>query len=94
MLSDGKPAAGVECEIEYINPAIDLEANAFSKDAEGPVPDSAIVAITDPNGVFTFGIPRAGKWGFACLGAGPDTKHEGKELSQDAVLWIDVTEFK
>nr|WP_319391590.1 DUF4198 domain-containing protein [uncultured Cohaesibacter sp.] len=94
VLSDGKPAAGVECEIEYINPAIDLEANAFAKEAEGPVPDSAIVAITDPNGVFTFGIPRAGKWGFACLGAGPDTEHEGKELSQDAVLWIDVTEFK
>ncbi|WP_102867055.1 DUF4198 domain-containing protein [Pseudovibrio exalbescens] len=94
VLSEGKPAAGIECEIEYINPTIDLEANAFSKDASGPTPGSAMVAITDDNGMFTFGIPRAGTWGFACLGSGPDTEHEGKELSQDAVLWINVTEFK
>ena len=94
LLSNGKPAAGVECEIEYINPVVDLDANAFAKEAAGPVPDSAIVAITDPNGVFTFGIPRAGKWGFACLGAGPVTEYQGKELSQDAVIWIDVTDMK
>ncbi|SNY93153.1 cobalt/nickel transport protein [Cohaesibacter sp. ES.047] len=94
VLSEGKPAAGIECEIEYINPTVDLEANAFSKEADGPVPDSAIVAFTDANGMFSFGLPRAGKWGFACMGAGPATEHEGKELSQDAVLWIDVTEFK
>lgn len=94
LLSEGKPAAGVECEIEYINPRIDVEANAFSKEADGPVPDSAIVAMTDPNGMFTFGLPRAGTWGFACMGAGPDTEYKGKELSQDAVLWIDVKTFK
>ncbi|WP_319533667.1 DUF4198 domain-containing protein [uncultured Cohaesibacter sp.] len=94
LLSQGKPAAGVECEIEYINPEVDIEQNAFSEEARGPVPASALVAMTDPNGVFTFGLPYAGKWGFACLGSGPDTEHEGKELSQDAVLWIDVREFK
>ena len=94
LLSDGKPAAGVECEIEYINPDIDLDANAFSETADGPVPGSAIVAITDPNGIFTFGLPRAGSWGFACLGSGPVKEHDGKELSQDAVLWIDVKAFK
>ena len=94
VLSEGKPAAGVECEIEYINPVIDMEKNAFSKDAEGPVPDTAIVAFTDANGMFTFGIPRAGKWGFACMGAGPVKELNGKELSQDAVLWIDATDLK
>ncbi|PLW76616.1 DUF4198 domain-containing protein [Cohaesibacter celericrescens] len=94
LLSSGKPKGGIECEIEYINPKIDLKGNAFAKEADGPVPDSAIVAITDDNGVFTFGLPRAGSWGFACLGAGPDTEFDGKELSQDAVLWIDVKEFK
>ena len=94
VLSEGKPAAGIECEIEYINPDIDMDANAFSKDAPGPIPSSAIVAFTDANGVFTFGIPRAGKWGFACMGAGPVKEHEGKELSQDAVLWIEANAFK
>jgi cobalt/nickel transport protein len=46
------------------------------------------VAVTDADGRFTFGIPRAGFWGFAALGSGPETEHEGKELSQDAVLWV------
>ena len=94
LLSEGKPAAGIECEIEYINPEIDLAGNAFAKETTGPVPASAIVAITDKNGQFTFGIPRAGTWGFACLGPGPAKEFEGKELSQDAVLWINATEFK
>jgi len=93
LLSAGQPAAGVECEIEYINTDIDLEANAFGHEAKGDVPPSAIVAITDANGVFTFGIPGPGVWGFACLGAGPDKEHAGKELSQDAVLWINASPF-
>ena len=91
LLRDGKPAAGVECEIEYINTEIDMDANAFSPEPEGDVPPSAIVAITDTDGEFTFGIPGPGIWGFACLGSGPDTEHEGKELSQDAVLWINAS---
>ena len=94
LLSEGKPVPGIECEIEYINPAIDMKANAFSKEADGPVPASAIVAITDANGLFTFGVPRAGTWGFACLGSGPVKEHDGKELSQDAVLWITASDLK
>ncbi|MBN2885223.1 MAG: DUF4198 domain-containing protein, partial [Chromatiaceae bacterium] len=93
LLSEGKPAAGVECEIEYINTDINLEANAFSHEPKGDVPPSAIVAITDANGLFTFGIPGPGVWGFACLGSGPDKEHEGKELSQDAVIWINASPF-
>jgi cobalt/nickel transport protein len=88
LLSDGKPAAGVECEIEYINTDVRMDANAFGKKHHGPVPPSAIATITDANGLFTFGIPRPGTWGFACLGSGPDKEHKGKGLSQDAVLWI------
>ncbi len=94
LLSDGKPAAGIECEIEYINTKVDLKGNAFGKENLGDVPGSAVVSITDDNGMFTFGIPKAGTWGFACLGSGPVSEHKGKELSQDAVLWIDATELK
>ncbi|WP_296898437.1 DUF4198 domain-containing protein [Thiohalocapsa sp.] len=93
LLSDGKPAAGIECEVEDINAEVDMEGKAFSKEPKGTVPPSAVVAITDENGMFTFGIPRAGTWGFACLGSGPVKEHEGKELSQDAVLWIHATEL-
>ena len=60
-------------------------------------PHDAFVTPTikaDSNGVFTFGLPRAGWWGFAALGAGGDLKHNGKELSQDAVIWVQVWEMK
>jgi cobalt/nickel transport protein len=52
------------------------------------MPGGAVVAISDEDGYFTFGIPRAGFWGFAALGSGPVKEHEGKELSQDAVIWV------
>jgi cobalt/nickel transport protein len=94
LLAEGEPAAGVECEIEYINSTLDLQANRTSQETLGPVPKTGLVTITDANGVFTFGIPRPGIWGFACLGSGPDKEHKGKELSQDAVLWINVTAFE
>lgn len=93
LLSSGKPAAGIECEIEFINTDIDTKTNSFATKTNGPTPASAMVAITDDNGMFTFGIPKAGKWGFACLGSGPDTEYKGKELSQDAVIWIEAQDL-
>ncbi len=93
LLSKGKPIAGAECEIEFLNTDIDSKTNAFGKATHREAPGAAIVAITDPNGVFTFGIPKAGKWGFACLGSGPETEYKGKELSQDAVIWIEAKDI-
>lgn len=88
VLKDGKPAAGVEIEIEHMVAEPDMSANKPQNDKVSEIPGGAIVAVTDTNGKFTFGIPKAGYWGFAALGSGPDTEHKGKELSQDAVLWI------
>ena len=42
------------------------------------------------NGYFSFVPVHKGYWGFAALGAGGELKHNGKELSQDAVLWIEA----
>ena len=88
VLSNGEPVAGAEIEIEFMASEPDMEANATTEPTADPMPGGAVVAVTDPNGVFTFGIPKAGFWGFAALGSGPATEHEGKELSQDAVIWI------
>lgn len=93
VLSGGKPVPGTELEIEWINGQPSLEQNRFGPSRVTP-PSSALVAVTDANGVFTFGIPRAGTWGFAALGIGPDTTYKGKKLSQDAVLWIHADELK
>ncbi|MCT4608949.1 MAG: DUF4198 domain-containing protein [Pelagimonas sp.] len=88
VLSEGKPVAGAEIEIEYMASEPDLNGTGAAAATVSPLPGGAIVAISDDNGYFTFGVPKAGYWGFAALGSGPATEHEGKELSQDAVIWI------
>ncbi|MDC0738287.1 DUF4198 domain-containing protein [Cognatishimia sp. SS12] len=88
VLSDGKPVAGAEIEIEYMAAEPDLPGTGAKPATVSPMPGGAIVAISDDNGYFSFGVPKAGYWGFAALGVGPATEHNGKELSQDAVIWI------
>lgn len=88
VLTEGKPAAGVEIEIEYLAAPPDVKANRPSSKKSATAKGGALVAVTDANGVFTFGIPKEGFWGFAALGAGPQKEYKGKELSQDAVIWI------
>ena len=51
---------------------------------------TATVIYADANGYFSFVPVHKGYWGFAALGAGGEMKHNGKELSQDAVLWIEA----
>jgi len=50
------------------------------------------VIKADGNGVFTFGIPRAGWWGFAALMDGDPIK--GKDHEVGAVMWIRAHEMK
>lgn len=88
VLSEGQPVAGAEIEVEYMAAEPDMATSAASAAKVAPMPGGAVVAISDANGYFTFAVPRAGYWGFAALGAGPVTEHAGKELSQDAVIWI------
>jgi len=94
VLADGKPVAGAEIEIEYMAAEPDMEKNAPKSPKASPMPGGSVVAISDDNGYFTFGIPRAGFWGFAALGSGPAKEFKGKELSQDAVLWVRAYDVK
>jgi cobalt/nickel transport protein len=87
----GSPVALAEIEVEYINYDVDMNANKFTgspkikKEGHG-----AAVILADRQGNFSFIPPKAGYWGFAALGAGGELEHNGKELSQDAVLWIEA----
>ena len=94
VLSEGKPVAGAEIEIEYMSAEPNMETNSPTEPKAGGMPGGAIVALSDDNGYFSFGIPKAGFWGFAALGSGPATEHDGKELSQDAVIWIRAYDVK
>ena len=95
--SEGKPVPFAEIEVEYMNHKPNMKRNNFDKAATLKAPHDAFVTLTikaDANGTFAFAMPRAGWWGFAALGVGPDKEFEGKELSQDAVIWVQATEIK
>jgi cobalt/nickel transport protein len=59
-------------------------------------PNGALVTqviLADDDGVFTYGVPFAGWWGFAALSTSDKTmEHEGKDkpVELGAVIW---TEF-
>lgn len=95
--SEGKPVPFAEIEVEYLNHEIDLNKNTTSKKANVTAPQDSFVTLTikaDEHGKFTFGIPKSGWWGFAALGTGPDKEYDGKELSQDAVIWVQAKDMK
>lgn len=94
--SNGQPVPFAEIEVEYLNHDVDLAANAMGP-AYVEAPQDSFVTMgikADQDGKFTFGIPKAGWWGFAALGAGSDTEYKGKELSQDAVIWVQAKDMK
>ena len=97
ILSKGKPVPGAEVEVEYLSHMPDLKTNSLPAKSSVDYPHDCFVTQTifaDDQGYITFGIPRAGWWGFAALGVGPDKEYKGKELSQDAVLWIKAVDMK
>ena len=87
VLVKGQPAAGVEVEVEYLNPA------SGDKSRLTPPNDPYITQVvkTDANGVFSYAMPKAGWWGFAALSEASwkmkkDDVEKGIEIG--AVYWV------
>lgn len=94
--SKGKPVADAEIEVEFLNADVDMKKNTMGK-SKIEAPQDAFVTMTikaNKDGEFTFAIPKAGFWGFAALGVGSDKEYKGKELSQDAVIWVEAKKMK
>jgi len=94
--SNGKVVPFAEIEVTYINRDIDIKNNKMEsakieipQDSFGPMGIKA-----NKNGEFTFAIPKAGFWGFCALGVGSNKEYKGKELSQDAIIWIEAKPMK
>jgi cobalt/nickel transport protein len=97
VMSDGKPVPNAELEIAYLNHAPEVDAKRFAAAAQVTAPQDAFVnmgILTNDRGEFSIGLPRAGWWGICALGVGSRTEHKGKALSQDAVIWVQVTDMK
>lgn len=97
VLSAGAPVPFAEVEVEYVNRDPDLATHGWTGEPRITAPHPALEVLSiraDANGLVTIGLPKAGWWGIAALGVGPRTEHEGKELSQDAVLWVEVSDIE
>jgi cobalt/nickel transport protein len=93
VLSEGVPAPSSRVDIDYLGSTPDLATNRAGA-ASAKVPGPGMVSLyTDANGQFTFGLPRAGWWVFVAPGIGPETRHNGRGLSQDAAIWVYASEF-
>ena len=96
VLANGEPVPGAEIEVEYLNHEPDFANHRFSDEAHvvAPLPGYEYTSVrADDNGIFVIGLPKAGWWGIGALGVGPDTSYQGKELSQDAVLWVQAKDM-
>ncbi|MCV6608060.1 MAG: DUF4198 domain-containing protein [Campylobacterales bacterium] len=94
--SNGKPVANAEIDVAYLNSSIDMKKNKMGE-ARYQSPQDSFITLNikaDKDGKFTFGIPKAGFWGFSAVGIGPDTTYDGKPLSQDGVIWVEAKEMK
>lgn len=96
VMSEGKPVPFADIEVEYLNSDIDIKQNKTGK-IKYEAPQDSFITLgikADQDGKFTFGIPKAGWWGFAAMGVGPEETFNGKELSQDGVIWVQAKDMK
>ncbi|MCP4320978.1 MAG: DUF4198 domain-containing protein [Alteromonadales bacterium] len=94
--SNGNAVPFAAVEVEFMNYAPDMQKNRFSKTPIMTPPAEVFVTQTihaDANGTFHFSLLKAGQWGFAALGIGEQKTYKGKELSQDAVIWVQATKL-
>ena len=89
VVVEGKPMPGAEVEVEYYNEdGVESPADPFITQ----------VVKADPNGVFTYAVPRAGWWGFAALSTDDQKlRHtDGREYEVEigAVLWVKTHDMK
>ncbi|KQC12021.1 MAG: ATP-dependent DNA ligase [Candidatus Cloacimonas sp. SDB] len=82
---DGKPVPYAEIEVEHLNSqsfsGLVGEEQFFPSDAH-----ITQLIRADENGVFTYGIPKSGWWGFAALMEAE--KIDDKDHEMGAVMWI------
>jgi len=97
VLADGKPVPHAEIEVEYLNHEPQIDKQRFDPKGRVSAPQDSFVTLSiraDAMGQVIIGLPKAGWWGLCALNLDDGLKHEGKELSLDAVLWVQVTDMK
>ena len=98
VMADGEPVPFAEVEIEYLNHEPQIEQRRFDPVGRVRAPQSSFITMSiraDANGMVMIGLPKAGWWGICALDLDGDSlRHNDRELSLDAVLWIKATEMQ
>lgn len=94
--ASGIPVPFAIIEIEYLNNDIDIKNLKMGKSKTVASQQSfkTIVIKANERGEFTFHLPRAGWWGFNAKHVGLKKDYKEKELSIDAVMWVQVEAVK
>ena len=97
VLSNGEPVPHAEVEIEFLNHEPQIAERRFDPAGKVTAPQDSFKTLSiraDAAGQIIIGLPKAGWWGICALDLDDAARHEGKELSVDAVLWIKATDMK
>ena len=97
VMSNGKPVPHAEIEIEYLNHEPQIDARRFDPEAKATAPQDSYATLSiraDAMGQVIIGLPKAGWWGICALNLDDNLKFKGKDLSVDAVLWVQAKDMK
>jgi cobalt/nickel transport protein len=97
VLANGKPVPNAEVEVELLNFKPNMKKNSFADKPTYQYPSDHFATISlkaDRNGVFVFGIPKPGIWGFMAGFPESSSTYKDKPLSQEAILWVEALELK
>ena len=96
VLANGQPVPHAEVEVEFLNHEPQIAERRFDPEAKVTAPQDSFTTLSiraDAAGQIIIGLPKAGWWGICALDLDDGAKHEGKELSVDAVLWVKATDM-
>jgi cobalt/nickel transport protein len=96
VLANGEPVPHAEVEVEFLNHEPQIAERRFDPEGKVTAPQDSFKTLSvraDANGQIVIGLPKAGWWGICALDLDDGAKHEGKELSVDAVLWLKATDM-
>jgi len=94
--AEGIPVPFAHIEIEYLNSDMDMKNLKMGKFKTNEKNQNfkTIEIKANENGEFTFHLPRQGWWGFKATHVGLKKDYKQKELSIDAVIWVQVKDVK
>lgn len=96
VMSGGKPVPHAEVEVEYLNHEPQIGQRRFDPEGKVTAPQQSFGTLSiraDANGQVIIGLPKAGWWGICALDLDDGEKYQGKELSVDAVLWVQAKDM-